>query len=81
MPSPTAAPTGDVYDATTDFVYAVSLLAAMEGATGHKGHTVVLPFLGMPAPSSPTSANDVPLTTSTSRFTTCTRAWSTSRSG
>jgi hypothetical protein len=29
------------------FVYAVSLLAALEGATGHEGHAVVLPFLGM----------------------------------
>ncbi len=38
---------GDVYDATPDFVYAVSLLAALEGATGQDGHAMVLPFLGM----------------------------------
>jgi hypothetical protein len=47
MPLPSAAPAGDVYDATPDFVYAVSLVAALEGATGHEGHAVVLPFLGM----------------------------------
>lgn len=34
-------------DASPDFVYAVSLLAALEGLTGENGHEVVLPFLGM----------------------------------
>lgn len=43
----TAAHCNDVYDANPDFVYAVSLLAALEGATGEKGHAGVLPFLGM----------------------------------
>jgi hypothetical protein len=38
---------GDVYDATPDFAYAVSLLAALEGATGEDGHAEALPFLGM----------------------------------
>ena len=47
MPVPTDPCAGEVYDATPDFVYAVSLLAALEGATGHDGHAVVLPFLGM----------------------------------
>jgi len=47
MPVPTSPHTGEVYDATPDFVYAVSLLAALEGATGQDGHAVVLPFLGM----------------------------------
>ena len=47
MPVPTDPRVGEVYDATPDFVYAVSLLAALEGATGHDGHAVVLPFLGM----------------------------------
>ena len=37
----------DGYDATPDFVYAVSLLAALESATGAEGHATVLPFLGM----------------------------------
>jgi hypothetical protein len=37
----------DVYDATPDFCYAVSLLAAIEGATGQAGHEEALPFLGM----------------------------------
>jgi hypothetical protein len=37
----------DGYDATPDFVYAVSLLAALESATGQEGHARVLPFLGM----------------------------------
>lgn len=37
----------DGYDATPDFVYAVSLLAALESATGQDGHAAVLPFLGM----------------------------------
>lgn len=47
LPSSPAARVGEVYDATPDFVYAVSLLASLEGATGHDGHAVVLPFLGM----------------------------------
>jgi hypothetical protein len=38
---------GEVYDATPDFVYAVSLLAALEGATDQDGHATVQPFLGM----------------------------------
>ena len=38
---------GAVYDPTPDFVYAVSLLAALENATGQAGHAAVLPFLGM----------------------------------
>ena len=40
-------PTGDVYDPTPDFIYAVSLLAALEGARGEHGHAEALPFLGM----------------------------------
>lgn len=47
MPVPTDLRSGEVYDATPDFVYAVSLLAALEGATGQDGHAMVLPFLGM----------------------------------
>jgi hypothetical protein len=47
MPAPTAVHSSDVYDATPDFIYAVSLLAALEAATGQDGHRVVLPFLGM----------------------------------
>jgi hypothetical protein len=47
MPLPFAAPAGDVYDATPDFVLAVSVLASLEAAAGHEGHAVVLPFLGM----------------------------------
>ena len=47
MPVPTIDRDGDVHDGTPDFVYAVSLLAALEGATGQDGHAVVLPFLGM----------------------------------
>ena len=47
MAVPTTARSGDVYDATPDFVYAVSLLAALEGAIGQDGHSMVLPFLGM----------------------------------
>lgn len=47
MPVPTTARVGDSYDATPDFVYAVSLLASLEGATGQDEHAVVLPFLGM----------------------------------
>lgn len=38
---------GDGYDSSPDFVYAVSLLAALEDATGQDGHAMVLPFLGM----------------------------------
>ena len=47
MHAPTAVRSGDLYDPTPDFVYAVSLLAALEGATGQAGHAMVLPFLGM----------------------------------
>jgi hypothetical protein len=47
MAVPSAVRDGDVYDASPDFVYAVSLLAALEAATGQDGHTTVLPFLGM----------------------------------
>jgi len=47
MPVPTIDRDPDVHDGTPDFVYAVSLLAALEGATGQDGHAVVLPFLGM----------------------------------
>jgi hypothetical protein len=47
MPLSSAARAGDRYDATLDFDYAVSLLAALESATGQEGHAVVLPFLGM----------------------------------
>ena len=47
MAVPTALRDGDVYDASPDFVYAVSLLAALEAATGQDGHGLVLPFLGM----------------------------------
>lgn len=47
MAVPTALRDGDVYDASPDFVYAVSLLAALEAATGQDGHSLVLPFLGM----------------------------------
>lgn len=47
MSVPSDLRSGDVYDATPDFVYAVSLLAALEGATGQDGHAMVLPFLGM----------------------------------
>ena len=38
---------GDVYDQTPGFVYAVSLLAALEEATEQDEHAMVLPFLGM----------------------------------
>lgn len=47
MPIATTAVERDGYDATPDFVYACSLLAALEGATGHDTHALVLPFLGM----------------------------------
>jgi len=47
MITPHAGVAGDVHDATSDFVYAVSLLAALEGATGEHGHGEALPFLGM----------------------------------
>ncbi|WP_051204381.1 hypothetical protein [Nocardioides sp. CF8] len=46
MAAPTTDLTGDVCDPTPDFVYAVSLLAALE-ATEQDGHARVLPFLGM----------------------------------
>lgn len=47
MAVPTTARSGDVHDAAPDFVYAVSLLAALEDATGQAEHSTVLPFLGM----------------------------------
>jgi hypothetical protein len=47
MAVPTTARSGDVYDAAPDFAYAVSLLAALEDATGQDEHSTVLPFLGM----------------------------------
>jgi len=47
MPLSTTRAELDGYDATPDFVYAVSLLAAIESVTGQEGHASVLPFLGM----------------------------------
>src|SRR5687768_508131 len=47
MPVPTTDRVGDGYDANPDFVYAVSLLAALEATTGQDEHAMVLPFLGM----------------------------------
>jgi len=47
MPISTTTVDRDGYDATPDFVYAVSLLAALESATGQEGHATVLPLLGM----------------------------------
>ncbi len=47
MAVPTTARSGDVYDGAPDFVYAVSLLAALEEATEQDEHAMVLPFLGM----------------------------------
>lgn len=47
MAVPTTDEAGDVYDATPDFVYAVSLLAALEEATEQHEHAMMLPFLGM----------------------------------
>lgn len=47
MAVPTAVRDGDVYDGSPNFVDAVSLLAALEAATGQDGHATVLPFLGM----------------------------------
>jgi hypothetical protein len=47
MITPYADVTGDAYDATPDFIHAVSLLAALEGATGEEGQGEALPFLGM----------------------------------
>ncbi len=47
MAVPTTARFGDVYDGAPDFVYAVSLLAALEEATEQDEHAMVLPFLGM----------------------------------
>lgn len=47
MAVPASVRDGDLYDASPDFVYAVSLLAALEAATGQDGHAMVLPFLGM----------------------------------
>lgn len=34
-------------DCDPEFVYAMSLMAALECATGRRGHSAVLPFLGM----------------------------------
>lgn len=47
MSVPTGLRTGAGYDPSPDFVYAVSVLAALEGATEQNGHAMVLPFLGM----------------------------------
>lgn len=47
MPRPTITHTGKFNDVSPDFVNAVSLLAALEGATGQPGHAEALPFLGM----------------------------------
>ncbi len=47
MITPHAGLADDVYDESPDFVYAVSLLAALEGATGQEGHREALPYLGM----------------------------------
>ena len=47
MAVPTPLRDGDLYDASPDFVYAVSLLAALEAAAGQDGHALALPFLGM----------------------------------
>ncbi len=47
MAAPTTVRARVVYDATPDFVYAVSLLASLEDATGQDGHAIALPFLGM----------------------------------
>ena len=47
MAVPTMDHAGGVYDATPDFVYTVSLLAALEEATGQDGNATVLPYLGL----------------------------------
>lgn len=47
MPIATTPGEREGYDATPDFVYAISLLAALEGAAGQDGHARALPFLGM----------------------------------
>ena len=47
MPMQTTTAASEGYDASPDFVYAVSLVAALEGATDQEGHALVLPFLGM----------------------------------
>ena len=47
MPMQTTTTASEGYDASPDFVYAVSLVAALEGATDQEGHALVLPFLGM----------------------------------
>jgi len=47
MITPSPGVDGDVNVAAPDFVYAVSLLAALEGTTGEAGHRQALPFLGM----------------------------------
>ncbi|RHW28606.1 hypothetical protein D0Z08_01725 [Nocardioides immobilis] len=47
MITPPAGLTGDVYDESPDFVYTVSLLAALEGAAGQEDHRAALPHLGM----------------------------------
>lgn len=46
MPASTMSAT-PAYDPSPDFVYAVSLLAALEDAAGPAGRADVLPFLGM----------------------------------
>ena len=47
MAAPTTHRPSDVCDPTPDFVYVVSLLAALEDATEQVGNGMVLPFLGM----------------------------------
>ena len=47
MAATTAEDAEDVYDATPDFVLAVSLLAALEGAIENENHAAALPYLGL----------------------------------
>ena len=47
MAASTTDRSGAVYDVSPDFVYVVSLLAALEESTEEDGHAMVLPFLGM----------------------------------
>lgn len=47
MSTPSSTLAGDKQDGTPDFVYAVSLLAALEGYAGHGRHSALLPYLGM----------------------------------
>lgn len=47
MSTPSATPASNGCDGTPDFVYAVSLLAALEGYAGHDRHSDLLPYLGM----------------------------------